>query len=503
MHLDKRRILSISIAACVVLLLTLHPGSSAQNTSTQVGGGLDCNGFSPISKNIKTYMACTDPHGPNGGRFYDNGRYIGHDEPSVQFISHTENSGNNMVWEITLPKQDPTPTQSGSSVATFELTPTFWLSLALCDPNSYPQTPCTPDSDSNTGTGLTSDAGSALLELQFYPPGWSPFVTQISCNQTQWCASLNIDSLACTFNFANCNPTCEEPVNFAFLQTNGVPTGPPAPGQQTLDSFTPNSKTLLMNPGDTLRILVTDTPAGLLTQVLDVNTGQVGFMVASAASGFANTSLIDCSTTPFNFHPEYDTAKAENIVPWAALEANVNIAVETGHFELGANGDGDSDDQPCFPGPTIAGCLALATGGDLDFDGPPYRADWPDGSSNHPSPILIGALNGEGVGPMSFKKNAYSEPYSDLQFETDIPFSESTCNGATGAGCVVPPTGAAFYPFYSELGKKNSSGCLFTFGNDISGETTNDFGRDAQYGAPTPRDPALLSSGSLKNPCTP
>jgi hypothetical protein len=100
---------------------------------------LDCNGFSPISKNVKPYMACTDLHGANGGRFHDNGWYIGHDEPSIQFFSNARNSGNNMAWEITLPKQDPTPTQSGSSVATFELTPTFWLSLALCDPQSYPQ----------------------------------------------------------------------------------------------------------------------------------------------------------------------------------------------------------------------------------------------------------------------------------------------------------------------------------------------------------------------------
>ena len=216
-----------------------------------VGGGLDCNGYSPISKNVKPYMACTDLHGPDGGRFYDNGWYIGHDEPSIQFFSKTPNSGNNMVWEITLPKQDPTPTQSGSSIATFELTPAVWLSLDLCDPNSYPQNACKPDSDSNTGTGLSTDAGSAVLELQFYPPGWGP---QISCtgpgaHSTQWYAALTIDSLECNYNFAVCNANCEEPLNFAFLQDNGIPTGPAAPGEQNNASFTSNSHTLFMIEG--------------------------------------------------------------------------------------------------------------------------------------------------------------------------------------------------------------------------------------------------------------
>ena len=47
--------------------------------------------------------------------------------------------------------------------------------MPICDPKSYPQNPCTPDSDTNSG--LISDpnaAGSAFMELQFYPPGFTP-----------------------------------------------------------------------------------------------------------------------------------------------------------------------------------------------------------------------------------------------------------------------------------------------------------------------------------------
>ena len=87
----------------------------------------------------------------------------------------------------------------------------------MCDPNSYPQNPCTPDSDTNSG--LISDpnaAGSAFMELQLYPPGYTPFVDSESCSVTKWCAALTIDSLECTFNFATCNANCEEPVNFAL-----------------------------------------------------------------------------------------------------------------------------------------------------------------------------------------------------------------------------------------------------------------------------------------------
>jgi len=77
----------------------------------------------------------------------------------VQFFSTRPGSGNNMAWRIRLPQQDPVPTQSGSSVATFELTRGFVFGLALCDPLSNPQQPCTPDSDSNTSLIVPTDAG--------------------------------------------------------------------------------------------------------------------------------------------------------------------------------------------------------------------------------------------------------------------------------------------------------------------------------------------------------
>lgn len=472
-----------------------HSARAASPTASfPATGGLDCNGFSAIQKPIKTYQTCADPQGYDGGRAYDNGHYIGHDEPSAQFYSNAPGSGNNVEWSIALPNEHALP-----ATKTFENMPTFWFSMALCDPNSYPQKPCIPDSDKNLGTEVPNAAGSAFLEMQFYPPGFSPFISQLSCDLTHWCASLHINSLECSFNFAFCNNNCLETTNFAFIQMNGVPTGPAGPAVQTAASFTPNAQTLLMNQGDKLEITIHDTSQGLFTGINDQSTGKSGFMVASAKNQFQSLNLHTCAPTNFNFHPEYATAKFGNFVPWAALQANVGFAVETGHFEVGAHGDGDADDPPCFSGPTVPGCI----GADVDFDGTSYLPDWPDGTKNTPTSLQITSDLGNGIGPVSSPRGQsdYTHPYPALQFETDVLASESTCT-PSGAGCTVPPPGAAFYPFYAQSGQGKT--CALTFGNDIRGATINDFGRDTQYGTPNlPWFFGTASGGIRPNPCLP
>jgi hypothetical protein len=149
-------------------------------------GDLDCNGYSQIQKPLKPQQVCTDFRGAYDERGYDSGHYIGHDEPGIGFISTASHSGNNVQWEFILPLERPLPaTQS------FENLAAFWLAMALCDPQSYPRGACIPDSDQNN----PHDAGSALLKLQFYPPGFPPYISQLSCDLTHWCATLNIDSL--------------------------------------------------------------------------------------------------------------------------------------------------------------------------------------------------------------------------------------------------------------------------------------------------------------------
>jgi hypothetical protein len=474
----RRFLLAILLVTPVLVAAPRVPALSAP-----VVGGLDCNNDSSIQRTVKQVQVCADPRGAYG-RGYDNGHYVGHDEPSIGFNSDRPGSGNDVHWLIKLPVERPLP-----ATQTLENMIAFWFSMAVCDPKSYPQNPCTPDSDKNHAAETDpKDAGSAFLELQFYPPGNPPFITNISCDYKHWCAALNIDSLECNFGFKTCNPQCEEPANFAFIQTDGVPIGPPGPASQTAATYTPTGHTLSMNQGDVIAVTIKDTPAGLLTRLDDLTTGRFGFMVASAANGFQNTNPSTCAGTNFSFHPEFDTAKFGNFVPWAGLQADVNVAIETGHFQPGANGDGDSDDAPCFSvAVTVPGCL----GADVDFDGTSYLPDWADGTKNTAKPLQIGSILEHSFGPVSNLKG-----YPTMQFETDIGASESTCQN-TGAGCTVPPPGAAFYPFYAL-----SRNCIMTFGNDIDGSTIYDFGRDAEYGTPNlPWFFGTNSGGIRRNPC--
>jgi hypothetical protein len=343
----KWRLLLISAlgiaVVCQLSLTGLSGAAAAATTAKAVTAGsiapnpvneLDCNARSPKYGTVRSMAAtCTDPVKVVNGkhfRFEDNDIYIGHDEPSVKFISSTPGSGNTMTYLTKIPV-DPraAPTPSGSVTNYGELSIAPWFGLPMCDPLSFPQGACTPDSDSNNPNA----AGSAFMELQFYPPGYTPFVDSISCSATKWCAALTIDSLSCNASGA-CNNNCIEPSNFAFLQTNGVPAGPPNPQQTDVSTFTANAHTLMINPGDTLQVAITDPAQGFTTTVRDLTTHQTGFMVASAGNGFADTSMADCSGTPFTFHAEYSTAKQQNQVPWAALEGGVLMQQEIGHAEV-------------------------------------------------------------------------------------------------------------------------------------------------------------------------
>jgi hypothetical protein len=494
----------IFLVHAALSLLMFSAASPAQ--SFKPIGGLDCNGHSQIQKPLRPQDICTDFFDPDGDRGYDNGYYIGHDEPSIGFFSPLPHSGNNVQWEFNLPRERPLPaTQS------FENFVAFWFSMALCDPNSgFVRGPCIPDSDKNN----PNTAGSAFLEMQFYPPGNPPFITQISCDLTHWCASLHINSIENMDN-GNLNPNCTETTNFAFIQTDGIPTGPPGPNTMTNASATPNSRTLLMNQGDRLRITIQDVPGddlgGVLTMIEDLTTGQSGFMIASAHNGYQTTNPNTCAGTNFSFHPEFDTAKFGNFTSWAALQANVNFAMELGHFTPGAHGDNDADDAPCFPGPTVAGCLNLATGGDIDFDGTSYLPDWPDGRRNSATSIAIQSVKGGGIGPLSPSDGTgnYDQPFPIIQFETDVAASETACK-PDGTGCVVPPVGAQFYPFFAlakntdnDDSSNDQENCTLLFGN-FSGRGINSFGGTAQYGAPNLSwFFGQNSGGPRRNPCTP
>jgi hypothetical protein len=538
--------LLFAVAAAVVF-----SGSAAASTSsfrhTPVGA-LDCNGYSTIQQSVKPTGACTDIRGFAGahnanlddGRFFDNGHYIGHDEPDLTFLSNRAGSGNDVTWTETLPRDPiavPNVATPGSDVTHwFELSIAPWFSMALCDPYSYPQTRCKPNSDANAPRQGFPGApahgfpggGSSFLEVQFYPPGEAPFFDNISCDNSHWCASLHINDLECTLGFGHCNTACEEPTNFAFIQKDGVPTGPAGPQVSTFATFTPNADTLLMNPGDSITVHIFDAPLtggghALEVHIDDLTTHESGVMQASAANGYMATNIGNCKGIPFNYEPEYSTAAQGNIVPWAALQTDISTQFEIGHwtpcsslsdpatggllgftagdpYSLTCNGpyestsdsasdnaEGFGGDAFCYPAGdahtalnqfgifsdpnTMTGCLDFLSGGDIDFDGTSYWPDWPTGVSATPTT------------PGSFVQSpptSNGQGYSQSFFQTDVALSEATCAESL-SGCTVPPPGPGnFYPYWSTI--SNGSSCSILFGNVASGAGVNDYGGAAQYG---------------------
>src|SRR5580700_524560 len=527
------------MAAAIIVStpVTLGAVGRASAVPPNPAGELDCNGLSPIQAGVKDDLACADPRGSWGGRFYENGKYIGHDEPSVRFLSSAPGSGNDITFTERLPVEPaarPTVAHPGKDVThSFELTIAPWFSTTVCDPNSAPLLPCKAESDANAPAGNYPGAGAAFVELQFYPPGFAPFADNISCDNTHCCSALNIDSLECSqggFATGGCNQNCTEPVNFAFVQTNGVPAGPPSPQESNGSTFTPNAQTLLMNPGDLISIHLFDAriPGGhaLEARETDLSTGQSGFMIASAANGFMNTSITDCSGTPFNFQPEYNTAAAPNVIPWGFGPYMINSEFEVGHFEpctslqnpVTTTGDTyytncsgpyetssensalEPDDAPCYPfGDTHGGTSPpnLVTGcdvftdaiGDLDYDGTPYYPDWPNSvvPDRYPSPFLQ-------LQPTT----RFGQRYPEVQFMTDNSATQfvTNCNLTTGAGCVLPPPGPGnFYPYFTQA--RVGAACVWEFGNMRNGNT---FGGDAQYGKVGPSTIGAFASAIRPNP---
>jgi hypothetical protein len=473
----------LALAMTVALVATFAPKSSVRAAKVNA----------PFCKNRPTL--CTETQEP----WNHEGVYTGHDEPSVLFYSNTSGAGFTNLYRLTLPTQPATlPKQDGSgSTWDFQLHPAFWLGMAMCDDqsapnpggstvngNPEPNVLCTPASDANIYTStdpadphfIGRHPGTAFMEMQFYPPGWSAWPAGVSCNAAQWCAALTIDSLTTNQNTGvNNNAACLnsvgiEPVNFAFITKSGAAHAPANPVDATNATYTPSSSTdLFMNAGDHLTVDLHDTAHGLQVVINDLTTGQAGSMTASAANHFGEVKWdpagSTCQNIPYDYHPMYATSSENTRVVWAAHGYNVAYSDEIGHFEYctgvnpttsSCNGSSvndpaglDGDDAVCF-GPSqsflvrIGGCIAT----DGDFDGVSYQPGaWPGNGNdaNTPTPITFSSplFNG-------------TTNYDRIAFEADLPRIEvasispnNNCNRTTGAGCVNPPNGANFYPFYN------------------------------------------------------
>ena len=531
---------------------------------------------------------CADPNNnwedlPNYDQLVKSGvrlaPYIGHDEPMLQFFSNRHGAGNNMTYQLRLPKEPPTtPKQNGSGGNdTFQQRITFWFGMQLCDdqgsPNvggvkGHPAIPCKPNSDSNIYASTDKNnshyfgfgPGQGFMEMQFYPPGWAPWPAGIGCTARQWCSALNIDTFQdnentnAVNNNACLNTVGPEYVNFAFLTKNGKATAPGNPLHP--EHFVPhNAQNLLMNSGDLLRVHLFDTSNGFRVTVDDLTSHASGLMTASAANGFGSVlwapNAKKCTVVKHDFHPMYDTASPLERNFNAAHTGNISFADEIGHFEycgavrsdalatcskpLGPDrGDPDNkgqdplgDDVFCLPASAsllvhIGGCLNT----DGDFDSVSYTFSWPGSISNTAADQLLNAspvqftspvTNGQNYSSMAFESNISRSESSDTEFGHAVPCQRHITNPSDpnpGTGCVNPPPGALFYPFYSTTNVGGT--CYWQQGGPYIPGTTQKFGGSAkaEYGplrvisypaAPTGTITTRYNdfrSDAISNPCT-
>ncbi len=511
-----------TIFAAIVILLGLvglAPTSTVSRATAAAGSAtsgsvlLDCNGYGLANNPEHPSWRCPDPQGIDSHepRFEDNGHYIGHDEPAIEFFSTRSGSGNSARYEMTIPtdpKGPPNGTVAGP-VWNFQTHIAPWFGMVMCDTESFPETTkiCIPNSDSNiVPKSPTRDhAGTAYMELQFYPPGYSP---HISCDQATWCAALTITSLQANWDGLE-NDSCVEPQTFAFVTKSGRPVGPTGPDNATNKTFKPTGDVLRMGRGDKVTVSMSDTPKGFTVRLADHTTHETGTMTAGASNGWRHILWdpvkFKCKGVPYTFHPMFDTAappypngqpRAWSI--WTVHTYNVAMSDEIGHFESpDAKKDQDGEEEPCFHGPFIPGCL----GSDLDFDGFSYQPDWPDGDRRHPGPLTFTSpevLNAKGQ---------WVDAMNKIRFETDLPAIQplATCD-LEGNGCQNPPPGANFYPWFHTIPVDGS--CAWTLSDDLPGMLSNFGGEQAAWGPVLSTDyggglaaVGNFASSVLNNPC--
>jgi hypothetical protein len=260
----------------------------------------------------------------------------------------------------------------------------------------------------------------------------------------------------------------------------------------------------MYHSGDQLTVDMHDTPTGFQVVIHDLTSGQSGSMTASINNNFGHPlfqpTASHCNDQPYAFHPMYSTSNENTRVLWAAHSYNVAFSDEIGHFEYCAvqsggacttagvsDSDGvDGDDVGCLTAPagtppnttTLTGC----SGTDSDFDSPDYFNNWPGTDPNavndaalHATPILFTSPLFNGT--QNYSRIAFETDLPRIEFATNPPCQRHIFNPADpnpGAGCVNPPVGTTFYPFFTT--GVSGGHCIWQEGGDFIPGTTNDFG---------------------------
>ena len=92
-------------------------------------------------------------------------------------------------------------------------------------------------------------------------------------------------------------------------------------------------------------------------------------------------------------------------------------------------------------------------------------------------------FKGKGGDSQNFSRVAFEANLPRIEFATNPPCQRHISNPADpdpGSGCVNPPQGAEFYPFYSTAQSQNEQGCVWHLGGAFIPGTTNTFGGNSK-----------------------
>jgi hypothetical protein len=277
--------------------------------------------------------------------------------------------------------------------------------------------------------------------------------------------------------------------NHAWITTTGQPPQPVF----NFTRFAPPD-TFLMNQGDRIRVMLTDSENGLLIVIVDETTNTTGYVQTSAFNGFGSIDPITCTESAFTFRPLWNTAKcgavvcggiAQGYTPFSSF-LNVAWAPEIGHSEaLGSPGADNCVPTTNLPPGSAPGVWCFTEGpapnfrGDSDVDGPPFQAAaWPPSGSGPGSAAQIISSIGGGFGPTTSNLPGSAPP--ELLYG-HIRFTAGSGRGGADANA------AGFYPYYSLLLPdfyNSAIPCALVLGNFVNGSNNsiNDFGQSDQYG---------------------
>ncbi len=286
-HRARSRVLlgTVSVVALLFGVAWTSGVSAAASTTTTAStattssytpaarGELDCNGFSPVQKPLRGTFNCTDIRGIPGkgnanswdGRFYDNGHYIGHDEPDTAFIVQRPRLRQQReLDDHPRPRPDggarPTPTRAMTSRTGSSSSPRRGSRWPCATPTRSRRRPARP---SRTPTPPPASARLAPPISAGARPSWR-------CSSTRRATRPSWTARAATARTgARPSPSTASrapPRSRAVTQTaKSRSTSPLSSGTEcrpgrrhrrtpTLNTFVNNNQTLLMNPGDKITL---------------------------------------------------------------------------------------------------------------------------------------------------------------------------------------------------------------------------------------------------------